>query len=47
MAKLKLLHQLTLLGGGQLYLLAPKGHLPFTKSVAAESRIEAEWMTLG
>lgn len=45
-SKLKLLHQLASLGGGQLYLLAPKGHLPFAKSVAAESRIVAEWISV-
>lgn len=45
-SKLKLLSQLALLHGGQLYLLAPKGHLPFAKSVAAESRIMAEWVSL-
>ena len=45
-SKLKLLHQLALLSGGQLYLLAPKGHLPFAKSVAAKSRITAECISL-
>ena len=45
-SKLKLLHQLASLGGGQLYLLAPKGHLPFAKAVAVESRVVAEWISL-
>lgn len=45
-SKLKLLSQLALLGGGELYLLAPKGHLPFAKSVAAESHITAKWVNL-
>lgn len=47
LSKLRLLSQLALLSGGQLYLLAPKGHLPFAKSVVAESRITAEWINLG
>lgn len=46
LSKLKLLSQLALLGGGELYLLAPKGHLPFAKSVVAESRITAKWVNL-
>lgn len=45
-SKLKLLNQLALLHGGQLYLLAPKGHLPFAKSVAAQSSITAECINL-
>lgn len=45
-SKLKLLHQLSMLHGGQLYLLAPKGHLPFAKSIAAQSGITAELITL-
>ena len=45
-SKLKLLSQLTQLSGGQLYLMAPKGHLPFAKSVAAHNRIVAEVISL-
>jgi hypothetical protein len=45
-SKLQLLNQLASLSGGQLYLMAPKGHLPFAKSVAAESRIAAELINL-
>ncbi|MBN8821537.1 MULTISPECIES: hypothetical protein [unclassified Spirosoma] len=46
-SKLKLLNQLALRGGGQLYLLTPKGHMPFAKSVAANSAITAELINLG
>ncbi|MCK8495624.1 MULTISPECIES: hypothetical protein [Spirosoma] len=46
LSKLKLLSQLALLSGGELYLLAPKGHLPFAKSVAIQSRITANWVIL-
>ncbi|UHG94970.1 hypothetical protein [Spirosoma oryzicola] len=46
LSKLKLLSQLTLLSGGELYLLSPKGHLPFAKSVAIQSRTMANWVIL-
>lgn len=46
LSKLKLLSQLAFLGGGELYLLAPKGHLPFAKSIVAESCIMAKWINL-
>ncbi len=45
-SKLKLLSQLTSMGGGQLYLMAPKGHLPFAKSIAVGNRIVAEVINL-
>lgn len=45
-SKLKLLGQLAAARGGQLYLMVPKGHLPFAKSVASESRITAEVVNL-
>ncbi|MBD2752962.1 hypothetical protein [Spirosoma validum] len=45
-SKLKLLYQLASLSGGQVYLMAPKGHLPFARSIAANSRITAEVINL-
>lgn len=45
-SKLQLLSQLTSLSGGQLYLMAPKGHMPFAKSVVADNRIVAEIINL-
>lgn len=45
-SKLKLLYQLATLNGGQLYLMAPKGHLPFARTVAADCRIAAEVINL-
>lgn len=45
-SKLKLLSQLTQLSGGQLYLMAPKGHVPFARSIAANNRITAEVINL-
>jgi hypothetical protein len=45
-SKLKLLSQLASLHGGQLYLLAPKGHMPFTKSIVDSSRISATVVNL-
>jgi hypothetical protein len=45
-SKLKLLGQLASARGGQLYLMVPKGHLPFAKSVAANSRVVAELINL-
>ncbi|UFH54862.1 hypothetical protein [Spirosoma sp. KNUC1025] len=45
-SKLKLLYQLATLHGGQLYLMAPKGHSPFAKAIAANNRIEAEVINL-
>ena len=45
-SKLKLLYQLASLSGGQLYLMAPKGHVPFAKSLVADSRITAEVINL-
>lgn len=45
-SKLKLLHQLASLHGGQLYLMAPKGHLPFAKSLVATNRLAAEVINL-
>ncbi|GAB3998111.1 hypothetical protein GCM10028807_44930 [Spirosoma daeguense] len=46
LSKLKLLSQLAALNGGQLYLMAPKGHMPFTKNLIADSRITAELVNL-
>ncbi|WP_171739814.1 hypothetical protein [Spirosoma taeanense] len=46
LSKLKLLHQLATLQGGQLYLMAPKGHAPFAKSILLSSRISAEVIPL-
>ena len=45
-SKLKLLSQLAAVRGGQLYLMVPKGHQAFAKSVAARSRISAEVVNL-
>lgn len=45
-SKLTLLAQLAALHGGQLYLLSPKGHLPFTKSLVATNRISATVINL-
>ncbi|GAB3717979.1 hypothetical protein GCM10027592_60550 [Spirosoma flavus] len=46
MSKLKLLGQLAASRGGQLYLMAPKGNLPFAKSVMADCQITAELVHL-
>ena len=45
-SKLKLLYQLASQSGGQLYLMAPKGHVPFAKSLVTDSRITAEVINL-
>ena len=45
-SKIKLLYQLAQANGGQLYLMAPKGHMPFTKNLVADSRINAELVNL-
>jgi hypothetical protein len=45
-AKLKLLYQLTQLNGGQLYLMTPKGHSVFAKTIVNTCRITAEIITL-
>ncbi|WP_420149221.1 hypothetical protein [Spirosoma sp.] len=44
--KLKLLYQLALLNGGQLFLMAPKGHSTFAKAMADNNRITAEIIVL-
>ena len=41
-SKLKLLGQLAAVRGGQLYLMVPKGNLPFAKSLVLSSRVTAE-----
>lgn len=41
-SKLKLLGQLAAVRGGQLYLMAPKGNLPFAKLMRADCQITAE-----
>ncbi|GAB4024653.1 hypothetical protein [Spirosoma koreense] len=46
LSKLKLLHQLATSQGGRLYLMAPKGHLPFAKTLIATSRVVAEVINL-
>lgn len=45
-SKLKLLGQLAAVRGGQLYLMVPKGNLPFAKSLVTNSRITAEVINL-
>ncbi|AQG80069.1 hypothetical protein [Spirosoma montaniterrae] len=45
-SKLNLLYQLTQLRGGAVYLMAPKTHVPFARSVLAKSRIRAEIIAL-
>ncbi|GAB4020727.1 hypothetical protein GCM10028808_63200 [Spirosoma migulaei] len=45
-SKLKLLSQMATVRGGQLYLMVPKGSLPFTKAMVAESRVTAEVINL-
>ena len=45
-AKLKLLHQLTIINGGKLFLMAPKGHSIFAKNILEGSRINAEIVPL-
>ncbi|GAB3942386.1 hypothetical protein GCM10028805_06950 [Spirosoma harenae] len=44
--KLKLLHQLARLRGGQLILLTPKGHAIFAKAIADANQISAEIIVL-
>ncbi|MBD2701567.1 hypothetical protein IC229_13030 [Spirosoma sp. BT702] len=44
--KLKLLHQLAQLSGGQLFLMTPKGHSLFAKAIADANRITAEIIIL-
>ena len=45
-SKVKLLYQLATLHGGQLYLMAPKGHVPFAKTIVTNSRVTAEVVNL-
>lgn len=45
-SKLKLLSQLAALRGGQLYLMVPKGNLPFAKTMVVDSRVTAEVINL-
>jgi len=44
--KLKLLHQLAQLNGGQLFLMTLKGHSLFAKAIADTSRVKAEIVVL-
>ncbi|GAB3694746.1 hypothetical protein GCM10027592_16000 [Spirosoma flavus] len=44
--KLKLLHQLARLRGGQLFLMTPKGHSIFAKAIVDTNRISAEIIVL-
>ena len=41
-SKWKLLSELASLKGGKLYLMAPRGHVRFTRDVVAEHNIPAE-----
>ena len=45
-SKLKLLGQLAAVRGGQLYLMIPKGNLPFAKTIVTDSRVTAEMVNL-
>ncbi|GAB3550066.1 hypothetical protein [Spirosoma fluminis] len=45
-SKLKLLSQLAAVRGGQLYLMAPKGNLPFAKLMRDSCQISAELVHL-
>lgn len=46
MSKLKLLSRLAAIQGGQLYLMVPKGHLPFAKAVVTDCFVVAEIINL-
>lgn len=45
-SKLKLLGQLAAGRGGQLYLMVPKGQLPFAKNIVADCQVAAEVVTM-
>ena len=45
-SKLKLLGQLAAVRGGSLYLMVPKGNLPFAKTLVTNTRITAEVVNL-
>ena len=45
-SKLKLLGQLAAARGGSLYLMVPKGNLPFAKTLVTNTRITAEMVNL-
>lgn len=45
-SKLKLLGQLAAVRGGTLYLMIPKGNLPFAKTLVTNTRITAEMINL-
>jgi len=45
-SKLKLLGQLAAVRGGTLYLMIPKGNLPFAKTLVTNTRITAELVNL-
>jgi hypothetical protein len=45
-SKLKLLGQLAAVRGGQLYLMVPKGQLPFAKTMVANSLVAAQVVNL-
>ncbi|WP_338871300.1 hypothetical protein WBJ53_25030 [Spirosoma sp. SC4-14] len=45
-SKLKLLGRLAAIQGGQLYLMVPKGHLPFAKAIASDCCVSAEMVNL-